>query len=451
MTSTMSGIEPTVYDNFPYKSMPVEWTAPERLALASLLHGGPRPRLEGYRVLELGCADGSNLIPMAFFRPPAAFVGIDSARSQIALADDRKKSLGLDNVEFVCADLCAADSYVCGEFDFIIAHGVFSWIPDATRDAMLAFCARHLGPNGLFYLNYNAYPGWHVRGLIRRLLLAKTRAGGALRERAVLAQEIAAQLAASIGPNENPFTQLLVRELNFVSEYHASYVAHEYLAVDNHAYWRSEFLQIASEYGFEYVADADFSYPSGRMAPGAIPQCLQQDLSQHEADDAMDLLCYRQLHSPILCFGPLTRRPHSLAEFADLTIASCLSNCATEAGGTNRFQHPSGYEVEAKESGMETALLRLRRQWPTGMRIGDLFHDVGCVMEDLKLLHRNGLIEIRCREARESHESAELLNRLEAQHGDYITTAYHTREAVPNEWAEISLASSRIVADVVGR
>jgi len=439
----MSGIERTVYDNFPYKSVPVEWTAPERLALASLLHGGPRPRLDGYRVLELGCADGSNLIPMAFFRPNAAFVGIDSAQSQIALADDRKKSLGLDNVEFVCADLCAADRYVSGEFDFIIAHGVFSWIPDATRDAMLKFCARHLGRDGLFYLNYNTYPGWHVRGLIRRLLLARTRAGGSVRERAVLAQEIAAQLAASIGAHENPFTRLLVRELNFVSEHHASYVAHEYLAADNHAYWRSEFLQLASEYGFEYVADADFSYSSGRMAPGAIPQCLQQDLSGHEADDAMDLLCYRQLHSPILCSGPLTRRPQSLPEFADLTIASCLSSDTTEGGETNRFQHPSGYEVETKESGIQAALVRLRRHWPNGIRIGDLFHDVACVVDDLKLLHRNGLIEIRCREARESHQSAELLNRLEAQHGDYITTAYHTREAVPIECAETSLASSR--------
>ena len=450
--STMSAIERTVYDDLPYKSMPIEWTAPERLALASLLHAGPRPRLDGYRVLELGCADGSNLVPMAFFRPTAAFVGIDSARSQIALADGRKKTVGLENVEFVCTDLCDADRQVSGEFDFIIAHGVFSWIPDATRDAMLGFSARHLRCDGLFYLNYNTYPGWHVRGLIRRLLLTRTRAGASLCERASLAQEIAAQLAASISPGENPFTQLLVRELAFVSEHHPSYVAHEYLAADNHAYWRSEFMKLASNYGFEYVADADFRYPSGRMTPGATPQCLQQDLSGQEVDDAMDLLCYRQLHSPILCLGPSARRPHSLPEFADLTIASCLSSCAAEDGGTNRFQHPSGYEVETKERGMEAALMHLRTQWPKGMRIGDLFHDVARVMDDLKLLDRSGLIEIRCREPCESLESAELLNRMEAKHGDYVTTAYHTREAVPIEWAETSAATPcrETVAEVVG-
>lgn len=448
----MSVTKRTAYDDLPYKSMPVEWTAPERLALASLLHGGPRPRLDRYRVLELGCADGSNLIPMAFFRPDGDFVGIDSARSQVALADDRRAALGLGNVEFVCADLRAADQCLSGQFDFIIAHGVFSWIPDATRDAIFDFCARRLRRDGLFYLNYNTYPGWHVRGLIRRLLLARTRSRASLRERALFAQEIAAQLAESIRPDENPFTHLLVRELRFVSEHHPSYVAHEYLAADNHAYWRSEFLNFAGEYGFEYVADADFRYPSGRMTPGVTPKCLQQDLSRQEFDDAMDLLRYRQLHSPILCLGPWSRRPHSRAEFADLTIASCLSSCATIGGGkTRRFNHPSGYEVETMEIGMETALKHLQSQWPKGVRIGDLFHDVACVMDDLKLLHRNGLIEIRCQEACEIHESVELLNRMEAEHG-YVTTAYHTREAAPIEWAHIRAATPcrEIVAEVVG-
>lgn len=426
----MSVIERTVYDDLPYKSMPVEWTAPERLAVASLLHGGPRPRLDRYRVLEIGCADGSNLLPMAFFRPNAEFVGIDNAGTQIALADERKKSLGLGNIEFECTDLRNADRCIFGQFDFIIAHGVFSWISEATRDAMLQFCAKHLLPDGLFYLNYNTYPGWHVRGLVRRLLLAGTRAVAGLRERALLAQEIAARLTASMRTDESPFTRLLAKELDFVSEHHPSYVAHEYLAADNHAYWRSEFLQLAREHGLEYVADADFRYPSGREAIGGMPECLRHDLYGPEADDAMDLLRYRQLHSPIMCLGPLTRRPRSIAEFSDLTVASCLGNCAADA---SRFQHPSGYEVEAKEVGMQTALMRMRAQWPKGMRTGDLFPDLQRVMDDLELLHRNGLIELRCVEAGDLAGSPEALIGAEARHGDYVTTAYHTREAIPGE------------------
>ena len=83
------------YDELPYKSYPIEWTAPERLALASMLHGGPRPPLDSYRVLELGCGIGGNLLPLAYYRRNAAFVGIDGANSQIAVAESRKASLGI--------------------------------------------------------------------------------------------------------------------------------------------------------------------------------------------------------------------------------------------------------------------------------------------------------------------------------------------------------------------
>jgi len=429
------------YDELPYKSKPIEWTAPERLALASLLHGGPRARLGEYRVLELGCADGANLLPMAYFRPNASFVGIDNAESQITIANKRKGALGVENVEFMSVDFHDADRFLCGEFDFIIAHGVFSWIPDAARDAMLDLCARHLSRDGLFYLNYNTYPGWKVRGLVRRLLLTGTNTGAGLGERALLAQHIAAELAtslaASIESSPHPFTQLLAKELKFVSEHHHSYVAHEYLAADNHAYWRSEFLRLVRDYGFDYVADADFSYPSSRgsLSSGS-PNIHDESLNGEVDADTADLLCYRQLHSPILCLKPSVPRPPTNDELSNLTIASCLIACTGNDGNEDMFWHPSGYTVEAKEDAIGAAFVRLLPLWPLGVRIADLFSEVATatVIDDLKLLHRNGLIEMRCPPPRESFGSSELLNRMEAAYGDYVTTPYHTREAVPAHW-----------------
>ena len=67
---------PNPYDELPYQSFPIEWTAPERLALASLLHGGPRPLLDGYRVLELGCGSGANLLALAYYRQHVTFLGV---------------------------------------------------------------------------------------------------------------------------------------------------------------------------------------------------------------------------------------------------------------------------------------------------------------------------------------------------------------------------------------
>lgn len=88
------------YDALPYRSRPIEWSAPERLALCSLLHGGPTPRLDaadGYRVLELGCGDGANLLPLAYYRPHAGFVGVDGSRRAMELAESRRRELGLSN------------------------------------------------------------------------------------------------------------------------------------------------------------------------------------------------------------------------------------------------------------------------------------------------------------------------------------------------------------------
>ena len=127
------------YDELPYACFPVEWSAPERLALAAVLHGGPRLGVDrAYRVLELGCGNGANLLPLAAYRPQAEFVGLDNAASQVAIARERQSQLGLENIEFVRADFCRASEHLSGRFDFILAHGVFSWVPLATRDAILS-------------------------------------------------------------------------------------------------------------------------------------------------------------------------------------------------------------------------------------------------------------------------------------------------------------------------
>jgi SAM-dependent methyltransferase len=416
------------YDDLPYRSLPIEWTAPERLALASLLHGGPRAPRAGYRVLELGCADGANLLPLAYHRRHATFVGVDGARSQIAIASSDKSRLELVNVEFIHADFLNADARLQGQFDYIIGHGVFSWVPDDARDALLRLCAKRLRRGGLLYLNYNANPGWKVRGMVRDFLLAQTARTTNLRGRAEEAQAVAARIASSLTTGEQAYSKLIGNEFGFVCESDLSYIAHEYLAAENHAYWRSEFLALAGLYGFEFVADADFSYSSGRMPEDLAPRLVKEQITGQTVDDTMDLLCYRQLHSPILTKGPVTRRLPGPEEFAALFVASCLAPCALSGDGKQMFEHPSGYQVEAKEQVIQDALERLQPRWPRGLRVGNVFPDVGHVMDDLRLLHRNGLIELRCLEPVDREINHEPLKRLEGGKG-YFTTPYHTREA----------------------
>ena len=442
------------YDELHYRCFPIEWSAPERLALASMLHGGPRKSLGSYRVLELGCGNGANLLPLAFYRRCAEFVGVDGARSQVDIARSRALALNLPNVEFIHADFSNADALLRGRFDFILAHGIFSWVPIDVRDSLFSLCASRLEAGGLLYLNYNCYPGWKIRGLVRSFLLARTAGTIDLRARAESAKELAARVAsACAGDDQHPYSRLIANEFRFVCENDVSHIAHEYLAADNHAYWRSEFLRVAARHGLEYVADADFNYPSSRVTDSLQSALLEQQIaSTHTLDDAVDLLCYRQLHSPILSRAPVRRVGVSVEEVSELWAAARLTPCAVNDGEHPTFLHASGYRVEAKEEAMRAALAKLHPLWPRGIRVGELFTDVRHVLNDLQLLQRNGLIELRCNEPSGDHEMhGESLHHLELAWAGYVTTPYHTIEAGTAADQGISLGAVSLAHNGISR
>ena len=414
------------YDELPYRSTPIEWTAPERLALASLLHGGPRPRLDEYRVLELGCGSGANLLSLAYYRQHARFVGVDGALSQIEMAQRRKSLLGLANLEFIHADFLTASAHLSGQFDYVIVHGVFSWVPQDVRDSLLELVARRLRQGGLLYLNYNTRPGWNVRGLVREFLLAETEFEGTLYTRAQRAQEVAAKVVAALDGIDHHYSQLIANEFRFVCEGDITWVGHEFLSPDNHPYWRSEFMSLAKRFGLEYVADADFNRTSGRVPDNIATRLDVEQITGRSIEDTIDLLCYRQLHSPILTPGPFEREMPSLAEFGELFVASCLEPTPVGKGNANAtFIHPTGYEVEAKEESIRSGLFRLQPLWPRGLRVKEAIADPGLAMDDLVLLHRHGLIELRCIEPGDFKVDGDVLTRLEREWAGYFTTPYH--------------------------
>lgn len=419
------------YDVFPYRSSPIDWTAPERLAACSALHGGPQPSLSGYRVLELGCGDGANLLPMAFYRRGAEFVGVDSSRFAIGRAEERRRELGLSNVRFIGADFAAAAAELSGSFEFIIAHGVVSWVSVAAREQLLSLCAERLARGGLVYLNYNTRPGWTVRGMVRESLLAHTAHIPGLRERAAAARQVAASVAASLAGVDHPYSQLLSREYAFVAAADPTYVAHEFLAPENQAFWRSEFAALAGRWGLTFVADADFNYETGRLPRAAADELGPCGLTGLAPGDALDLLTYRQLHSPIFTNAPASaeRGPFASWFMASPLVALSSGVHADGASPLWLFRHPSGYEVDVKEELLARALQAVAPLWPRGVRLVELLPDVRPVAEDLRLLHQHGLLELRLVEPAVT-EAAPALRAREERWGGYYTSPHHARHSV---------------------
>ncbi len=422
------------YDELPYRAVPIEHTAPERIALASLLHGGPRLDVHaGYRVLELGCADGANLLPMAWFRRHASFVGVDGASTQIERAREHAAALGLSNLEYVHARFEEAAGRLEGQFDLILAHGVFSWIPRAARDALLGLCVDRLRPGGLFYVNYNAMPGWNVRGMVRELVLAQTAGIPGLRARAEAARDVCRRLVDAMGGEEHAYRRLVIDELCLVRDGDLPYVAHEYLARDNHAYWRSDFAALVAEHGLVHVADADFDQPWARTDGSFDGWLRAEGITGRSLEDTMDFLLYRQLCSPILALAPLERHEPTASELTALFVASRLAPKGDPEALPVTFAHPGGVEVTVRDPGIRDGLRRLLPEWPRGLRVGEAFARPEGSLEDLRLLHRHGLVELRVREPEAPGPEVEALHRIEVAHGGYRTSAGHTRQAAEAE------------------
>ncbi len=157
------------YDEMPYESHPFAQSHPNRLYTIGTLFGMRPTPVQKCRVLELGCAAGGNLIPMADYLPESQFVGVDSSARQIQDGLDTVKQLGLPNVILKHASILDVDA-AYGRFDYIICHGVFSWVPEKVRLKILEICGTQLTPNGIAYVSYNTYPGWHMRGMIRDMM-----------------------------------------------------------------------------------------------------------------------------------------------------------------------------------------------------------------------------------------------------------------------------------------
>jgi len=157
------------YDELPYDSHPFVQTTPSRLATVATLFGMNPVPIDKCRVLELGSAAGGNIAPLAELYPDSEFVGVDLSARQIADGQKVVQAAGLKNITLRHASITDVDeSY--GKFDYIICHGVFSWVPDPVRQKILAVSAALLNPQGVAYVSYNTYPGWHMRGMIRDMM-----------------------------------------------------------------------------------------------------------------------------------------------------------------------------------------------------------------------------------------------------------------------------------------
>lgn len=262
----MKGFEGTTYDEVPYMAASFPNTHPEILAVTALLRGLDPPPLDGARVLELGCARGENLVPMAWSLPGAEFVGVDLSSRQVDEAREMARVIGVSNVAFHAMDLRGLDESF-GTFDYVVAHGLYSWVPPDVQEAILDVCAKHLSPNGIVYISYNTFPGWHISIMFRDMMLYRIRKLTDPAERLREARGFMHFLADCARPSESIWSLLLQEQAGYVDEAKDWYLLHDDLEGENNPVYFSEMVERAANHGLQYVTEERWGTADEILSP----------------------------------------------------------------------------------------------------------------------------------------------------------------------------------------
>ncbi len=349
------------YDELPYFTRPLIDSHPDRLAAVATLFGMTPAPVTKCRVLEIGCGDGSNLIPMAVHLPDSSFVGVDLASVPIAKGRKMAEDLGLTNLSMVAADLrdIGADY---GEFDYIVAHGVYSWVPDEVRDGLMAVCGARLTPQGVAYISYNAYPGRHIRQMLDEMMMYHTRhiddPQQRIRESRALLHKINEEHLAPAA-----WRTLLNDEMQSVQQKRDSAFWHDDLSPINRPVYFHEFAAHASAHGMDYLGDAEIHVMSDlRPVPGA-PETGVLDREQF-----LDFLLCRRFRETLLCRRGValnrTPAPASMAKF-------CFSApCQVHEGGAIEGLH--GMKISPGQPVLERVASALGSSYPLPLPFHEL-------------------------------------------------------------------------------
>ncbi len=295
-------------------------TAPAHLSACALLGGSRAPDASRpFRHLELGCGTGMGACMLAAANPHAEFVGIDFNPSHVAAAQALIASAGLDNVrveEASFAELAGARGGVLGRFDYVVAHGVWTWIgPEAQADLVGALdrCVR---PGGVVYMGYNNMAGWASSLTLQRLIAdhaARTPGDSLARVRAAVKFALALRAAEPRGVD---FSRLELQLKDTLDDPDRAppglyaYLAHEYL----NAHWRPVFpADLAAD-----LADAKLTFIGGADPFSALPE-LSMTAAQAKASEAYsdpagrgalaDLLAPASFRQDVFMRGPQPLSP----------------------------------------------------------------------------------------------------------------------------------------------
>ena len=449
----MDSAGPNPYDELAYVGRAYAETHPDRLATVGTLYGLTPAPVDRCRVLEIGCGDAANLLPLAYTLPGSEFLGIDLAAQPIERGRQQAAGIGLRNVRLEAMNILDFPTDA-GTFDYVIAHGVYSWTPPVVRDAVLGICGRHLAPQGIAFVSFNALPGYHLREMERRMMLYHVgRVGEGTKEQRTRQALSLLRFLSDAQPDDNPYKQILdgaseslgkrVGTAAGVAWFH-----HDILAEFNQPFYLHEFVENAGAHGMQFLSEATFRLAKSAQYPPAVAATLEQlggDVVTQE--QYMDFISCAPFRRALLCRSE-ARLDRSLdpARVDGLYVRGDLQPVEGEdAGhGPERFKSPDG-EINLNHPLAKAAVRLLGQAWPHGYAVADLLAaaraaggaggSAGELGQLLVTLYGGGMVELSTRPPVSTLQVSErpevsALVRWQIEQSPVITTLRHANGAL---------------------
>lgn len=369
----------TSYDLVAYPGQTQKGSHPHNIAIAARLLGVAAPAPETARVLELACGHGINLMWIAQTVPGATCTGLDLAASGIERGNTLARTAGIGNVHLRQGDLMEVGASI-GEFDYIIAHGVYAWVPEAVREQIMRICSRCLAPDGIAYVSYNTYPGNHIYEVGRRLMRMFAEQGANPRDRIARARTILRHFAeTAIEDDDMRYCNVLRGEHQRVAAIPDYLLYHDDLSVENHPVYFADFAAHAQRHGLRYLCEgdlADFTFRSGIIAQGnEISRIGRNRIEREQFYDIRIGRSFRQSlltrHAPADDIAPVPGALRHLRLLSDVGFdidgpADLLSDKAVE------FRPGRGLSATSKVAHVKAALAALSSAWPASLAFDEL-------------------------------------------------------------------------------
>ena len=296
------------YNELLYKSNPFTYTIPALLEAQGKLFGLTPKDSRKARILELGSSFGGNIITQALYNPEAEFVGVDLTAEQVKKGNEVIEKIGLKNIKLIEKNILDINEDF-GKFDYIIVHGVFSWVPDIVKEKIIKICNENLTEEGIAYISYNTYPGWKEADKIREMMLYANKyfpevsQGDKVQRGKAFISIVAEQMKiyTDVAEKKGDFIKQIEGILN-MQDY---YVGHEQLENINDPMYLHEFVDMLRKENLQYISDVGLRLSIASVYNDSTIEKLQQ-LSQGDPvikEQCLDYILDTKFRRSLICKG----------------------------------------------------------------------------------------------------------------------------------------------------